>query len=300
MKIKKKHYLTRRGFNYETNEDNPILEKWTPKQHDNENVLTLKVFNKDLHVSIYNKKPWTGKRKKRGTIKKFSFGSVKRLRFLLRNTIHKMEYELGLTYPNEFPKDGLIVKNHFHKLRTRLNYYGYKYFWILEFQNRGAPHFHMLVNKEIKKEQLSKMWYAIVGSGDEKHLKRGVHVAPILNKDGMAGYFAQYLSKQEQKIVPEEFKNVGRFWGASRDLLECTIKKYYGNLEDIWELKKQMRPLRRWYEAQKRSWSKRKAYKKKPFKNKYLRPGVAFKVINSNLFVREYESRKMDVSLFRE
>ena len=299
MKIKNKSYLTRLGRNYEIDKEDPILEKWIPKKRDDENVLTLKVFSKDFHVSSNNIRPRTFKRKARGVIKKFSFGSVKRLRFLLRNTTDKMEYEVGLTYPKEFSNDGLLVKKHFHKLRMRLNYRGYKYIWVLEFQGRGAVHFHMLLDKEIKQEALAKMWFDIVKSGDSKHLKHGVHVEKIRSKEGMSKYFASYLSKLDQKIVPIDFLNVGRFWGASRNLLECTVKKFYGNMEDIRELKKQIRPMRRWYNGQKRSWSKKRKFKgMKAHKNNYLRRGVAFKVINSNLFIDEIKRHGKDTSLY--
>lgn len=300
MQIKKKYYLTRQGFNYETNKENSVLEKWIPKKHAHEDVLTIKIFPKDFHISSYNPVPFdrTYKITKRGTIKKFTLGSIKRLRFLLRNTIDQMEYEVGLTYPNEFPTNGLLVKQHFHKLRMRLNYHGYKNIWILEFQGRGAPHFHMLLNKEITEEALAKMWFNIVKSGDIKHLGHGVHVGKIRSKERMSHYFVKYLSKQDQKFVPEEYHNVGRFWGASRDLLQCTVKKFYGNLEDIRELKKQVRPMRRWFNAQKRSWGKKRASGAKGYKNKYMRRGAAFKVINSDLFVDDLRKRKLDTSLY--
>lgn len=315
MKIQKKSYLTRQGNNYAIDNDDPLLEKWIPKRDSNESVLTMKIYPKDIHVTSHNPAPrpfkWLTpeekvkeeekKQQKRGRIKKFSFGSIKRLRFLLRNVADTMEYEAGLTYPNEFPNDGLLVKEHFHKLRQRLNYYGYKFIWVLEFQRRGAPHFHMLLNKEITHEELAKMWFKIVGSGDLKHLKRGVHVAPIRSKEGMAKYFATYLSKQEQKHVPLAYQNVGRFWGSSQDLLKCVVKKFYGNTEDIQALKKQLRPVRRWFDSMKRMWSKkRKFVGGKRYKNKFVRRGASFKVINSDVFVQELKKRGMDTSLYEE
>ncbi len=313
MKINKKSYLTRLGKNYAIHNDDKIIEKWTPKKNSNENVLTMKVFPRDLHVTSFNPVPrpfkWLTpeekiieeerKKQKRGKIKKLSFGSVKRLKFLLRNVVHKMVYEAGLTYPNEFPNDGLLVKEHFHKMRMRLNYRGYKFVWVLEFQGRGAPHFHLMLNKEITKEELAKMWYKIVGSGDLKHLKHGVHVEKIRSKNGMAKYFADYISKLDQKTVPVEYQNVGRFWGCSHDLLECTIKKFYGNGEDIQTLKKQLRPMRRWFDGQKRLWSKTRRFAgKKVYKNKFVRRGASFKVVNSDSFVNELKSRGLDVSLY--
>lgn len=308
MNKKEEFFLTREGKNYPIDKDDKILETWTPKYRDHYDVLKVKIYKKDFHLSAYN--PMPRKRLvnmtnddllapiKRGKIKKFSFGSQKRLKFILRNTINSMSYEAGLTYPNEFPTDGLIIKSHFHKLRMRLNYYGYRNIWILEFQGRGAPHFHMLLDKEIKEEVLAKMWFDIVKSGDIKHLKRGVHVEPIRNIDAMSKYFSTYLSKQDQKLVPLEFQNVGRFWGYTHSLLECTEKKFYGNPSDIELLKKQLRTMRRWFDSKKRSWGKNKTKTGKVFKNKFIKRGTSFKVVNSDLFINELKRRGEDTTFF--
>ena len=149
---------------------------------------------------------------------------------------------------------------------------------------------------------LLKIWFDIVGSGDLKHLKKGAHIEAIRNKDGMAGYFATYLSKQDQKQVPVAFNNVGRFWGVSKNLLDCTIKKFYGKYADIQELKRELRPMRRWYDGQKRGWSKKKKFvtTTKKFKNTTRNRGITLKVINSNLFVGELRKRDLDTSLYEE
>jgi len=296
MKITEKNYLTRSGNNYEVKHN---AENIKPVAHRYEAKLTIKVFPKDIHVSSYipsgvKKKTY----KKRGKISKLSFPSSKRLKMVLRNVADKMEYEAGLTYPKGFSSDGILVKKHFHKLRSWFNYYGYKYVWIMEFQGRGAPHFHLLLNKEIKKEALIKIWFKIVGSGDLKHLKHGVHVGLIRNKGATATYFNSYVTKKDQKHVPKEYQNVGRFWGYSHSLLECAVKNYYGSVEGVNNLKKQTRPMRRWFDGQKRSWRKKKKYTPKKFKNKYIRRGQSFKVINSNLFIEELKKRGIDTSLY--
>ena len=151
MKITEKNYLRILGKNHEiTTTDNT-----TKKAYNYDTVFTVKVFKKDFHVSSYVKTPTKEKVKyaKRRTIQKLTFRSMKRLRFFLRNTAYKMEYEVGLTYPNNYSNDGELVKKHFHLLRSRFNYHGYKYIWILEFQGRGAPHFHILIDKKLEKEK---------------------------------------------------------------------------------------------------------------------------------------------------
>jgi hypothetical protein len=122
----------------------------------------------------------------------------------------KMKYEIGLTYPFKFPVDGLVVKDHLHKFKMRLAYQDIKMFWFLEFQKRGAPHFHGLIDKEIDKKELKQMWYDIVGSNDPKHLRRGAHIEIIHTPEGALHYLTGYLTKLEQKTVPENFRNLGR------------------------------------------------------------------------------------------
>ena len=308
--------MTRYGKNYLLDpktkmKEHKFVNNWKSKRIEHYGVLTMKIFNKDFEASDYSPKSYTKVwtiekyekwklRKKRGRVKKLSFGSVKRLKFILRNCIHEMNYEVGLTYPNEFPNDGLAVKDHLHKLRMRLAYRGYKSIWVLEFQARGAPHFHMLLDKEIELEELLKMWYSIVGSGDIKHLRHGAHVKKIRTKEGMRHYFASYLTKQDQKTVPEAYHNVGRFWGYTLSLLSFTIKKFYGNEEDIRELKGKLRPMRKWYDSQKRGWGKKKATGGKKFHiNPHLNHrGSKIKVVNSDKFIDELKKRGMDTRLF--
>jgi hypothetical protein len=94
-----------------------------------------------------------------------------------------------------------------------------KFTWVLEFQSRGAPHYHLIVSDFIHKYDLSQVWYRIVGSEDEKHLKAGTKIEAIKSKAHLCGYLSNYINKLDQKTPPTGFENVGRFWGASRNLL---------------------------------------------------------------------------------
>ncbi len=84
----------------------------------------------------------------------------------------------------------------------------------MEFQKRGALHFHIFLNGEVAKEEVSAAWYRIVGSGDERHLRAGTRVEALREHHAAAAYAAKYASKADQKDVPEEFTDVGRFWGT--------------------------------------------------------------------------------------
>lgn len=129
-----------------------------------------------------------------------------------------------LTYPEVFPRDGRIVKGHFAAWRRRLErrYGKQAVVWKLEFQRRGAAHFHCLLSVpegtaiDEFRLWLSDAWYGIVGSGDLKHLAAGTQVQVAETDCGR--YFAYGVkstgSKEYQNQVPEGFENVGRFWGA--------------------------------------------------------------------------------------
>ena len=60
--------------------------------------------------------------------------------------------------------------------RWRRAYGPWRGVWKLEFQRRGAPHLHLYSacpwSPEFR-EWLSRTWYEVVGSGDERHLRAG-------------------------------------------------------------------------------------------------------------------------------
>lgn len=122
---------------------------------------------------------------------------------------------LSLTYPEEYPKDGRVVKRHLNTLAMWLKrYFGEDFAgaWVMEFQDRGAPHLHLLTNGFMPHRLLGRRWYEIVGSGDDRHLKAGVRAEKP--RGNLAAYLLKrYLRKGKQKIVPPDFIFPGRMWG---------------------------------------------------------------------------------------
>jgi len=47
------------------------------------------------------------------------------------------------------------------------------------------------------------------------------------------GYLCKYLEKKEQKNVPNNFENVGRFWGCSRNMVPDPDQWFFSDLEKI-------------------------------------------------------------------
>lgn len=82
----------------------------------------------------------------RGRIKKMSKKSLIRLIATMQATEINFGSMLTLTYPKTYPVDGSVVKE---DLRVFLQWvrrrYPTEYLWFLEFQERGAPHLHVLL-----------------------------------------------------------------------------------------------------------------------------------------------------------
>lgn len=135
-----------------------------------------------------------------------------------------------LTYPDkwrELVPDGRTLKTvHLRRYRERWT----RQFgpmigaWAMEFQARGAPHLHTYVGLppgEIDdfRDWARDAWWRVVGSGDPDHRRWGVDVRPCtygsaeVNAARVADYFWRESGKERQKVPPEGFGNLGRFWG---------------------------------------------------------------------------------------
>jgi len=96
-------------------------------------------------------------------------------------------------------------------MRLERRYPGIVLIWRLEFQERGAPHFHLLVfNVErIDILWLSRAWFEVVGSGDIRHLKAGTQVQQVKSWRGVLYYVGKYLAKAAGVSFA-----TGRVWGV--------------------------------------------------------------------------------------
>lgn len=178
--------------------------------------ITLEVGQRDIRVRRSYR--LTGKPKLGGGIRKsvtkFTNASKRRLMFTARN-FPGLEIMLTLTYPANFPLDGRLVKTHWRRFRQWMIRNGADTgLWVLEFQKRGAPHFHIFIREPLDKDAVSNAWYKIVNSRDPKHLVAGTRIETFRYPPALGSYVMKYAAKMEQKDVPAEFENVGRFWGV--------------------------------------------------------------------------------------
>lgn len=232
--------------------------------------LTAEVYQRDVRLrfsrlgrSNFLTEEEREKRKaKRSKIIKFTWRSARRLRHLVRNTEDMWKAFITLTYPENFPLNGREIKAHLNAFLQYLRRRRIKLIWILEFQSRGAPHYHLIASGEIPKDEVAERWYRIVGSEDEKHLRAGTRVEGIRSKSHLHGYLTNYIKKSEQKEVPEGFEEVGRFWGSSRNLL---IYEVYKRVAQFYELIWAIKLIRNWYKAHLRGFGIRWRWKGKGF-----------------------------------
>lgn len=105
----------------------------------------------------------------------------------------------------------------------RRRYNNPSYLWFLEFQKRGAPHFHILYTFKVCQETIdyvSKAWHDIVNCDpNPKHLAAGTRCENVRKANGARRYAVKYACKMKQKSVPLDYQNCGRFYGYSKDVL---------------------------------------------------------------------------------
>ncbi len=160
----------------------------------------------------------------RGEINAFSDSAKRNLRFKCLNTTIEFKSQFCLTYHEAPPKDGKELKKHLNaflqRVRTSLRL---KYIWVLEFQTkREVPHFHVFFNTPVTPEYhefMAAAWNRITGE-TPTHLLFHQHRRNFMNWVFNKGsYLSKYLEKSYQKVVPDHFLNVGRFWGSSRGIV---------------------------------------------------------------------------------
>jgi hypothetical protein len=201
-----------------------------------------KDLNSYLHVwegagLLRVKNPYTGDfdpterdgkriRAKRGEIKGHSSKSQSRARQFLAKIPN--EAIMGgllvtLTYPGKQAADKIPEASEYKVYKEHLRRFNQSVVrvwkgsgaWFLEFQSRGAPHYHLIVfgvdHSEIEGFQnwVSHEWNRIVDGGSD-HLKAGTRVEIPKNCQAARNYVTAYFTKGSQAL--EETK-VGRYWG---------------------------------------------------------------------------------------
>jgi hypothetical protein len=193
----------------------------TSPKYQGDGCLTVEIFDKHVRIKrpchIVHARPTP-----RGKVNGLSPRASRRLRWAIENTpllTAPGALFVCLTYPSEWPKDGRKVKRDLDAFGKRCRREGICFAWALEYQTRGAPHFHLLARFpegwEIVRVQkwVALNWFEVVGSGDEKHLHAGTSAEFVNNSEAAGWYISHYLGKEYQKTVPEGVTLPGRMWG---------------------------------------------------------------------------------------
>lgn len=180
----------------------------------------------------------------REEVTEFSRHSRARLAFVASNTDVVFKSMITLTYPANYPRDGARVKRDLRTFLTALRRYthGCELLWFLEFQKRGAPHVHILYDCHLPgkradlknfRQWVAYKWYKVCGELDPKHLYAGTRTEALRSPEGGAHYAVKYAGKMEQKTVPEDYRNVGRFWGHTKGVKPTPVAHYRCTEDDV-------------------------------------------------------------------
>lgn len=171
--------------------------------------------------SAFEQPSRNGEQPKRGEITEFSSRSRQRLRCKIASVRRsELPYFLTLTYPAEWTWDAELWKRQLKIFSQRFirRFPTAGFIWKLEFQERGAPHFHPFVWGISESEGfraiiefVSEAWFEVVGSGDQKHFIAGTRAEKIRTAMGAMRYVSGYASKSDQTLPG---RKVGRYWGV--------------------------------------------------------------------------------------
>lgn len=164
-----------------------------------------------------------GGKHERGQVQGFSFRSRSRLMAKISQLRkHHMPLFVTLTYPDQYPVEWEEFKADLHRFMVALTkkYPKAGLIWKLEFQKRGAAHYHCMVwgvELEVAQDYIPKLWHKIAGHKDENHLLfhqgklAGSRqcVEAVRSWHGVKSYASKYLAKLDERT-----ERTGRFWGV--------------------------------------------------------------------------------------
>lgn len=152
----------------------------------------------------------------RTSVKPYSKSSIRKFVFFFRN-IEPLRCWLTLTYPVEFPHQAAVIRDHRKKICRWLTAHGISYVWVIEFQKRGAPHFHLVLNSQPDRDALVSYWGSLASPSKSSKADKCVYLAPARSWDLTVRYFTKF--KPRQRSVPALIEGeLGRWWGHTKDI----------------------------------------------------------------------------------
>lgn len=180
---------------------------------------TLKVWPNMLKVSDGGGSP-NHDPVKRGVVSGFSAAARKRMLEMLNKLTFERITFVTLTYPAVWNPDGHEYKKHLRRFRARIErkFGKVRVLWRLEFQQRGAPHYHLLFFDApwIEKSWLSDAWWGSVGSRDADHREYGTNIRGVASQGEngkIISYVAKYAAKPLDNKAVTDDSWTGRYYG---------------------------------------------------------------------------------------
>lgn len=163
-----------------------------------------------------------------GDIKQFSPASRHRLYTIMRRLRSRLlspPIMATLTYHNVWPSDPHGDLHAWLQWLRRRTQGHVRYLWRLEWQQRGAPHYHVMIwlphswtwgRDQQAQQAITTSWATIIGTRhDSAAMKHGVHVTQLNSMKRTMIYVAKYLAKDHHG---QERGNGQRRWGRSMNV----------------------------------------------------------------------------------
>lgn len=202
--------------------------------------LVIGTINEETNIKVYphcviftpEKVPagqFYPQKTRRAKISTFS----KRSRFRLFQVMAKIKSHLlnkpffvSLTYHHGHECREISDKTVLHNFLVSMRDYDpdIQYIWRIELQERGAPHYHLIIfpsvnlklrNRDVYSLTISAIWHRVADPFSRVHKEYGCNVQNIVNYRHACAYINKYLAKTPAGVSDLE---IGKHWGCSRNL----------------------------------------------------------------------------------
>lgn len=181
---------------------------------------------------------------KRGDVQQFSARSrsrmIQSIAQIDARELADRSFFITLTYPRNWRHDAPSWKRDLEVWGKRVTrkYPNAFVYWKLEFQQRGAPHFHLLLfgPNRLDAYWFHQQWYEIIGSTDKYHWRYGTDVKPLLGWKQVSRYCSKYCAKVDENIASG---SPGRFWGVkNRAARPANVVEVAITEDELWKVRR--------------------------------------------------------------
>lgn len=220
---------------------------------------TVEIQGDVIRLKTINTDPPGPPKTKRGLVTVFSRKSRRRLLEFLARTQYsgKPRVFLTLTYPSNM-NDAKQGKQHLWAFleRVRRRYPRASAIWRIEYQQRGAVHFHLLFFELPfwDADDIRRIWGEIIGEQNPR-----IEIKTCRSKRKSTYYVAKYMAKVADQgegiFINLPYLHAGRHWGyfnkPSIPMAELVLFEVLGDFKAFWDLR---RALDRFYPKRMKSY----------------------------------------------